>query len=164
MIEINQWRAVIGTFSQPSSWKCFEPRDAHRHSLRGVLSFILLASLSICLFNGLAHAENHDEPFVDLLASAHDIEKNPGPEVTNEDVLNEIRSFREDTTRQFGVIKSEMNFLKTEMNELREEVEGVKEKVSGVRVDMNSLKETVDLQYQDIDTPPRSRFYRRRKD
>ena len=165
MIDICQWRAVVGTFCQPRSAKV-SASDSVQRSLRGMFTLILLSSLSILFINNvavstfcfstLAAVHNYfqpilhllqplmftgcvKQPFVDLLLQ-QGIESNPGPGI--EEVLKELHSFREEMMSQLNALRNESE---TNFCALRGDIEGIKTEMISIRVELEEVKSKVEM-------------------
>ena len=159
MIDIVQWRAVIGNFSHPRSAKCYD-KNTYCRGLKGIFTLILLTSLIVlsvnnvsvsapivCLFTDdlcydqpiMATCVSIQQPHVDLLLR-QGIESNPGPGI--EDVLAELQSFRKDINSQFEALRKE-----TERNfcSLRSDIEGIRNDVTNLQKELDEVKSKVDL-------------------
>ena len=125
MIDIVTWRVRIG---------CFCPRRTNKNRLRVLkvnrwtLSCLLriIIALSLCL----------------ILSG--DVETNPGPESTIEDVLAEIRASREENRTQFETIRKDIVELRGEMSSMKKEIDEVKESLNIQTLDIDEVNNRVD--------------------
>ena len=140
MIALEQWRAVIG---------CFNPRRNKTLSAKVIVlsgqpirtGLRLLLALSLCI------------------VLSGDVETNPGPGI--EQVLTELKEFREHTDRHFEALKSDISSLRADMTALNSKVSSLTNEQSVLRQELSTLQaqvtnqedvsDKVELMYADID-------------
>ena len=111
MISIEQWRLSIGGF-------CPKALSSKQTKLR--VSTLTLNQRAVSLAVRVLL-------FSSLLLLAGDIESNPGPVIDN--VLSELREFRQANEKNFENLRNEFTTLKSEINKIWRDLNLVKGKV-----------------------------------
>ena len=151
MIDTQQWRASIGTFTQPSTCKSVFTEHSEPHELNDLCARLFITSVLLWGIY-LEHTTiNYMQPYVNTLLLSMDVESNPGPTLPADlqavvDLINDNMNAKFDVMQhQIETMSAAIATVKQDVSLLQENMNTLKQKQMNSTCDIQNITKRLDM-------------------